>query len=157
MDIEVRVFNIDDAKITSEIICRNFLEVNAKDYDIEPMKEFCRFNTPEKLIEKSKERHIYVATMNDEVVGTGAIGREKEDGVSMIHSVFILPELQGRGIGREVLDALENDEIFKSSRVIKVCASITALNFYLKMGYAHEFGEARLIDNDYYPMIKTTG
>ena len=70
MDIKIRTFNIDDDKVTSEVICINFMEVNTKDYDIEPMKEFCEFNIPDKLIEKFKERHIYVATMNYQVVGT---------------------------------------------------------------------------------------
>ncbi len=153
-EIVIRRFDEKDAEIASQIICRNFLEVNIIDYDIEWMKELCTFNTPDKLIEKSKVRHSYVALSEGMIVGTGSIGVEDKVDVSMIHSVFILPELQGQGIGKKIMDVLESDEFFLKSNLVKVCASKTALDFYLKMGYDYEYGEPRLIDDDYWPVVK---
>lgn len=153
-NITIRRFEASDAKVVSDIICRNLLEINIKDYSIEAMKVLCTFNTPEVLIVKSKERHSYVAVMGDGIVGTGSIGMEDEAQVSMIHTVFIVPERQGEGIGRHILNALEKDVFFTTSKRVKACASITALGFYLKMGYGFADKQAKLIDDDYYPVVK---
>ena len=154
-NILIRRFEECDAEVVSKIICRNLLEVNIRDYKLEAMQYLCTFNSPEELIIKAKERHSYVAIMDGVIVGTGSIGMEEEPFVSMIHSVFILPEIQGKGIGRCILNTIEQDVLFMTSKLIKVYASITALDFYLKMGYLHEYGQAKLMEHDNYHLLKT--
>ena len=88
-------------------------------------------------------------------IGSGAItpldGSEAE---SLLQTVFILPEYQGQGVGRALLQALEADHYFLRARRVVANASITARPFYEKMGYAYPSGRPVLIDNDYYEMEK---
>lgn len=154
-NILIRRFEDSDAEVVSNIICRNLLEVNIRDYKLEAMQYLCTFNSPDEVKKNAKERHSYIAIMDGVIVGTGSIGMEEKPFVSMIHSVFILPEIQGKGIGRCILNTIEQDAFFINSKLVKVYASITALDFYLKMGYLHEYGQAKLTEHDNYHLLKT--
>lgn len=74
-------------------------------------------------------------------MGCGGIGPYwgSED-ESSLFTVFVLPEYQGRGIGREIVEWLERDEYFLRARRIEVPSSVTACRFYLKMGYRYKNG-----------------
>jgi GNAT superfamily N-acetyltransferase len=84
---------------------------------------------------------MYVVCDNDKIVGCGAIagywGSETE---SVLLTIFVLPEYEGRGIGRKIIETLEKDEFFKHARRIEIPASITACGFYRKMGYTYKNG-----------------
>lgn len=64
----------------------------------------------------------------------------------------MLPEYQGRGIGRKIIETLEADEYFLRAWRTEVGSSRTAVDFYLRMGYKFknnitvpdEFGVVRL-------------
>lgn len=51
-----------------------------------------------------------------------------------------MPEYQGNGIERAIIDALENDVYFLRAKRIEIPASITGVPFYLKMGYHFKDG-----------------
>ena len=82
-----------------------------------------------------------VAEEQDNIIGCGAIGpywgREDE---SSLFTIFVLPEYQGKGIGRAIIDTLEKDEFFLRAKRIEIPASITGVPFYLKMGYNYKNG-----------------
>ena len=52
----------------------------------------------------------------------------------------MLPEYQGKGIGRKIIEALESDDLFLRAKRIEIPASITACPFYRKMGYTYKNG-----------------
>ena len=84
---------------------------------------------------------MYVAVMNDKVIGTGSIapywGSEKE---SILLTIYVLPEIIGYGIGTAIINALEQDEFFLRANRIEIPSSITAVKFYQKMGYGFKNG-----------------
>ena len=49
-----------------------------------------------------------------------------------------MPEFQGQGIGRKIIETLEKDEFFMGAKRIEIPASITACEFYRKMGYNYK-------------------
>lgn len=153
--MQIRRISSEDFDIVSQIVCRNFREVNVRDYPIEEMESLCELYTPEKIAEISSYAHMYVATIDDHVVGCGAIhsfwGLPNE---YMLRTVFVQPELQGKGIGREIVKNLEKDEFFMDAKRIEVPASITATEFYLKMGYVHKDGVKELDDEGHYRLEK---
>lgn len=74
-------------------------------------------------------------------MGCGAIGSywgKKDE--SSLFTIFVLPEYQGKGIGRRIIETLESDEYFLKAKRIEIPASITACQFYRKMGYDYKNG-----------------
>lgn len=69
-NILIKRFENSDAEVVSNIICRNLLEVNIRDYKLEAMQYLCIFNSQEDLMIKSKGRHSFVAIMDGVIVGT---------------------------------------------------------------------------------------
>jgi GNAT superfamily N-acetyltransferase len=57
-----------------------------------------------------------------------------------LFTIFVLPEYQGKGIGREIIQTLEKDEYFLRAKRIEIPASITGTPFYRKMGYDYKNG-----------------
>ena len=66
----------------------------------------------------------------------------------------MLPEYQGRGIGRQIIETLEQDEYFLRAKRIEVPASITAVDFYRKMGYGYKNGIAEIDEKQVYKLEK---
>lgn len=154
-NLEIRKFNNDDSETVSNLICRNFLEVNIKDYSKVEMESLAEIYNPGKVILVAGYAHMYVVCIDNKIVGCGSIssfwGSQDE---SILLTIFVLPELQGKGIGRAIIETLEQDEYFLRARRIEIPASITAREFYRKMGYNYKDGIAKLDDEGHYRLEK---
>ncbi len=97
--------------------------------------------SPDGVIERASWTHFYVICDNATIVGCGAIGPYwgKED-VSSLFNIFVLPEHQDKGVGRKIIETLEQDEFFLRAKRIEISASITACEFYRKLGYTYKNG-----------------
>ena len=141
MAITLRRFAAADAAAVASLIVRTLRISNAKDYPPEEIEALARRHTPEYMLERASWTHLYVACDGDTIVGCGAIGpywgREDE---SCLFSIFVDPDRQGRGVGRRVVEALEADEFFLRARRVEVPASVTACDFYRKLGYDYKNG-----------------
>ena len=113
--------------------------INSKDYSEEWINALEKRAQPSDIIERAGWTHFYVAEENDTIIGCGAIGpfwgSETE---SSLFNIFVLPEYQGKGIGRKIIETLEQDEYFLRAKRVEVPASITAVNFYRKLGYDYK-------------------
>lgn len=155
MSIEIRKFEENDVEKVQEVIHRNFFEVNIRDYTIEEMEELALVYSKEKILDLGKTSHFYVSLTNEVVNGCGAISyldESKEE--SILLTVFISPELQGKGIGKEIMKALEEDEIFKNTKITEVHASITACEFYKRLGYTYKNGITEMGPGRHYKLEK---
>ena len=139
--MNIRRFEEQDAKAVSELIRKTIRISNTKDYPVELMEQLIEVESPEHVLERASRTHYYVADEQDNIIGCGAIGPYwgKED-ESSLFTVFVLPEYQGKGIGRAIIDTLEKDEFFLRAKRIEIPASITGVPFYLKMGYNYKNG-----------------
>lgn len=153
--IIVRRFEECDAISVAELIARNSLEVNIKDYPKEQMENIANTFDYNKVIDKANASHMYVACINEKVIGCGAIsnfwGKENE---SILSAIFVLPEFQGKGIGQLIMNTLEKDEYFIKSKRIEIPSTITACEFYKKMGYIYKNGISALDDEGHYRLEK---
>lgn len=151
----VRRFEESDAKEVSALIARTLRTTNIKDYSEEYIENDVNTLTPEFLIERSKWTHFYVVCDGEVIVGCGAIGPywDKED-ESSLFTIFVLPEYQGRGIGRTIIETLESDEYFLRAKRIEIPASITACEFYKKMGYSYKNGVDKVDEERLYRLEK---
>lgn len=134
----VRRFEAGDAKEVSDMIRRNFLEVNIKDYPEEEMQELADGYSPEKVISISRQGHTYVVGDEGRIVGTGTVQcMQGSLNACILLAIFVMPEYHARGVGRMILETLEKDTLFSCSDRVELHASITAVGFYEKMGYRH--------------------
>lgn len=151
----VRRFESGDAAAVSALVIETMRTSNTKDYGAAFIEQTVEHFGPESILKKAGWTHFYVVTDGEKIVGCGAIGPywDKED-ESCLFTIFVHPACQGRGIGRLIIQTLEEDEYFLRAKRIEVPASITALGFYKKMGYAHKGGVVQLDDEQHYPMEK---
>ncbi len=154
-DIIIRKYDEKDADEVLNLIHRNSLEINSKDTGLEHMQKFVDICDANWLSKRASFCHMYVAEENGRIVGVGGIssyfGSLTE---SIILNVFVLPEYHGKGIGRKIVQILENDEYGIRANRIEVPASITAKEFYYKLGYKFKNGIEKLDEEKHYRMEK---
>ena len=137
----IRRFQDTDADEVSSLIIKTLRTTNSKDYSAEYIEKDVRAFSPEGVTKRAGWTHFYVVYKGNAIVGCGAIGPywDKED-ESSLFNLFVLPEYQGKGVGRRIVETLEQDEFFLRAKRIEIPASITACEFYKKMGYTYKNG-----------------
>ena len=139
--MKIRHFRDADAEAVSALILETFRVFNSKDYPPEYGDALRQTLSPEGVRRRAETAHGYVAEDGDQIVGCGMIapyfGSETE---SILLTIFVLPEHQGRGIGRRIVETLEQDEFFLRAHRIEIPASVTAVDFYRKFGYDYKNG-----------------
>jgi GNAT superfamily N-acetyltransferase len=140
MRISIRHFQDADATDISKIICRNLLEVNARDYSPEVIEKLVAHFTPDTITGFSRQRDMFVAEVNGVLVGTAALARDDRTAEEryVCLTVFVLPEYHGKGIGRKLVAQVEDVAQAKGAKCLQVPASLTAVQFYRKLGYAED-------------------
>lgn len=87
---------------------------------------------------QNKEQLFYLISDADSVIGfIGIEHNYKNEAITKIHKIYLLPETQGKGFGKMVFDeigkmALENNS---ATLLLNVNRFNTALNFYKKLGF----------------------
>lgn len=137
------------------MIIRTLKTTNSKDYSKEAINALEKVMQPSNISERAGWTHFYVVEDNDTIIGCGAIGpywgSETE---SSLFTIFVLPEYQGKGIGRKIIETLERDEYFLRAKRVEVPASITTVNFYRKLGYDYKNGVDRPDEEQIYRLEK---
>ncbi len=139
--MRIRRFQNEDANEVSALIITTLRTTNSKDYSSEYIENDVRAFQPQNVLKRAEWTHFYVACEGEKIVGCGAIGPYwgKAD-ESSLFTIFVLPECQRKGIGRKIIETLEQDEYFLRAKRIEIPASITGTPFYRKMGYDYKNG-----------------
>ena len=139
--MEVRRFKESDAQEVSSLIAKTQRTTNIRDYSPEFIEQEVNVLTPDYIAWRASWTHFYVVCEETQIIGCGAIGpywgSETE---SSLFTIFVLPEHQGRGIGRKIVETLEQDEFAQRAKRFEIPASITACGFYRKLGYDFKGG-----------------
>ena len=139
--MRIRRFEKTDAEEVSALIVTTLRTTNIKDYSAEYIENDVNALQPNNILERAGWVHFYVVCDDEKIVGCGAIGpywgKENE---SSLFTIFVLPEYQGKGIGRTIIETLEQDEYFLRAKRVEIPASITGTPFYRKMGYDYKNG-----------------
>ena len=139
--MEIRRFTEADADAAAELVAVTVEVSNSRDYPPEYIAHLKETHSAEVLRQRAREGHMYVICDGEQIVGTGTIapywGSETE---SILLTIFILPDWQGRGLGRLLIETLEQDEYAKRAVRIEIPASLTAVNFYRHLGYDYKNG-----------------
>ena len=140
----------------SNLIIQDLLTVNSNDYGIERVKKMAEDFTVEKLQNSlSKRKKVFVALIDDNVVGTAGIDKSwYSDDEYWILTVFVKPENHGQGIGKKLIGKIEEYATTLPIKKLVIPASITAHEFYYKLGYRYKDEKKELNDEDMYIMEK---
>ena len=152
----IRPMEEKQAAEVSDLIGRVLLEVNIRDYPREALMEFVDYYSPERVADIPRSGgHSYVAMLGEELLACGSVvPLEGRPGECEIRALFVWPEWEGKGVGRRLMETLEADPLFRVARRVLVSASLTAHEFYLKLGYRYQDGIKVCEDNDHYWMEK---
>ena len=149
--VTLRRFRKGDEFAVSDVICTTLATSNRKDYSAAFIKENIRSHSPDEIAARAEKAHFYVAMDGETIIGCGGItgywGSTEE---SYLTSIFVLPDYQGKGMGRKIVETLEADEYFRRAWRTEVGSSLTAVSFYRKMGYVFKKG---MIDADEYGVV----
>jgi N-acetylglutamate synthase-like GNAT family acetyltransferase len=125
----IRPARDDDAEAISRVILSALRETNAKDYAPEIIARVEKSFSPIAVRELISNRTVFVAISGQEVVGTAGF-----DGAA-VRSVFVSPDAQGRGIGKQLMAEVEKTARAIGIATLVVPSSVTAEQFYAKLGF----------------------
>jgi len=129
--ITIRQAIHNDVEAISRLIIATVQQSNAKDYSAAIIAEVAEKFSPDHVAARMTGRHVFIAGAESMMIGTASLDGAK------VRSVFVLPAWQGRGIGRILMSHIE--ELARAQGVprLEVPASITAEDFYVRLGYNH--------------------
>ncbi|NUU61247.1 GNAT family N-acetyltransferase [Paenibacillus agri] len=127
--IKIREFTKEDSQKISTIIRDNLAHVNSKDYPEKIITNMYSIFTPEYLVSLSERRKVFVAVMNNTIIGTISLDRDT------IYTLFVDKDHHHLGIGRILINFIEGVARNTGITSLKLPSSITAQSFYEKLGY----------------------
>lgn len=107
-EIIAKSYQEEDAEEIVNLIIRNFREVNVKDYGEEAITALSATHDVNWFKGVAEYAHVYVFWNEDKIVGVGSIssfwGSSTE---SILLTIFVLPEFQGKGIAQKAIQLCE--------------------------------------------------
>jgi len=147
MNLKIELIKENEIKDVENVIARAARQTMAVFYPDCSVEYVIESLSGQNLIDRISWTHFYVAKLDEKVIGCGAIGSfwgsETE---SSLFNIFIDPDYQGKGYGKQLVRVLENDEYGKRAKRIEIPASITGIPFYRRLGY--KFKNDELIYED---------
>ena len=136
LDIKVRRFQPGDEGRICEVIRKDILAEMINDYPVEIIDKLVETLNEELIVRRSNKFHTYVVTDDDKIIGVGTIGPYWDSKTeSSFFNIFRDPDYSKKGVGRKIIETLEQDEYFKNVERVEIPASITAVEFYKHFGY----------------------
>jgi putative acetyltransferase len=120
MTHDIRAATADDATALSALIQDAVRTSNSRDYTPATIDLICANFTRDMVISKMAQRDVFVAVCDCDIVGTISLGNGK------LHSMFVEPQRQGKGIGRRLVTHIEKHAISSGLSALRLSSSITA-------------------------------
>jgi GNAT superfamily N-acetyltransferase len=130
--IRLRRAKAEEAEAISRMIVRALKQSNARDYGPAAIARMAADFSAPKIARHMRERLVYVAVRGPAIAGTISLSAER------INSVFVDPSHQGRGIGLKMMRFVEALARRQGRERVCLSSSLTAVNFYRKLGYEGE-------------------
>lgn len=132
-----------DARGIHDAHMQSIRELCANDYTKEQLDAWgCRPFDEAMRIKAIVEGSVFVIARADEIFGFGHLVKAQKDleKRASIKSLYLVAEVQGRGLGHLLIEELEREAREFGATVIELNATRTALGFYKGHGY-HSTGE----------------
>jgi len=111
--ITIRRFRRGEENAVSELICRTLKQCSSRDYSPDFIEENIHSHSPDVIRQRAEKSHFYVVCNDSGIIGCGGItGYWGSIAESYLVSIFVSPEYQMHGIGRKIMETLEQGEFF---------------------------------------------
>lgn len=119
---------LNEAEQVYNLVQETIKTVYVNYYPQEVVDFFCNLHSKENIISDIENGCVSVLYSSDEIVGTGSV---KDNHITR---VFVLPQHQGEGYGRFIMQCIES-VLMKSYDTAIIDSSLPACSFYEKNGY----------------------
>lgn len=134
MTIEIRHAFPEDAEALTEVTIRSITEICGASGDYTPaqLEDWISNKTPIDFLKwmANPELRVYAGVLDDRVAGVGMFSLEGE-----IQLLYLVPEAQGRGLGRALLKEMESEAEFLEISPLRLNATTVSVGFYERQGY----------------------
>jgi ribosomal protein S18 acetylase RimI-like enzyme len=100
LNIETITWHSEQIKMKYNINTTSITNQNIEEYVDEPLKDLTKLKPPNGI--------IYLLVVDDNIAGMGSIKKLNED-IGEIQRMYIHPNYQGRGFGKQMLNRLLNE------------------------------------------------
>lgn len=136
--LEFKRADTDNANTILHIIHRCMNEVNYKDYSPGDFQRFLANFTLDWISDIIQTRHYYEVWYLGKLIACGGVSRDlSQEKQSYFTAIFVNPDYRGQGIGRALVQFLEQDEWCLDSNLIEIPSSKSSHAFYVKCGYKY--------------------
>lgn len=140
--ITVRKYIDGDEYEISKIIAKDLYTENIKDYSKESIDKLVKTLNEDTIKKRAQVFNCYVVLDSQRIIGVGMIGPYwGSQTESSFFTIFIDPSYKGKGIGRKIIETLENDIYYKRADRVEIPASISGLNFYRHFGFGFKIND----------------
>ena len=120
--------SLEDMEAVRNITHTTIRAVYPKYYPQGAVDFFSAHHSDDKIASDISAGYVYILKTEGSYAGTVTISENH------INRLFVLPEYQGKGFGRALMD-LSEDTIFRSYDRVELDASLPAKRIYIKRGY----------------------
>jgi GNAT superfamily N-acetyltransferase len=138
----MREFRAQDIDAVKELVDSTIDVSYAGVYPPAAIAFFKAHHAVEKILADGRNGCILVAEDEGRMIGTGTLVNDE------VGRMFVMPECQGLGIGRDILGRLEQVAREKGLRHLRLDASLVARAFYERMGFKLVKDKARPVGNN---------
>jgi GNAT superfamily N-acetyltransferase len=126
---EIRPAIKNDAESLSRMICENAKAILLPHYNEDQWNVFISYYSPEVIRIKIKEQYVFCAELDGNIVGTIALHKD------FVVGFYTRLEYLNQGIGKMMMQHLEEFAFDKGLTEIQLAASPEGLSFYYKNGW----------------------
>jgi N-acetylglutamate synthase-like GNAT family acetyltransferase len=127
--MKIRKFKESDAKAVCKIIRTAIKTCYSSYYSKEIITIMCKHMNPKNFKIRAKERKYFVAEEKGKVIGIGGF-KDNE-----IKTFYIDIKSHKKGIGKKLIEKLEQEALKNNYKTLKVTSSLFAEGFYKKCGF----------------------
>ncbi len=127
----IRKAGIDDALLMKELHDRAIMELCRNDYTIDQLKSWVNKSPIEKYLWRLATQRIFIAERDERMLGFVRWYPETNE----LCSICVEPEFARQGIATKLMEYAYNDAKAHSVEMLWLDASLTAVPFYLALGW----------------------
>ena len=129
--IVIRRATPEDAEQITPVHVASIRTLCAKDYTQEQLDAWAGWKSPDKYRDAMAAGEVFfVAELEGRVVGFSVLFEDE------VKAVYVHPDHVGRGVGRQLLHAVEEEARSRGVAELKLTSTLTSVRFYESCGYA---------------------